>query len=241
MCLAAGVAAAEEPHALASRAFDSYAAQAREHFLRHDPPTGRNEQPQLRPGSAEGIVEVPGGLIHHWVAAAFIRGATLRQALEISFAFKDYPRIYRSVIASSVQSEERDAFRVTLRVREGLLGAHVILDVRSRVEHLRAGARGSRIVSGDEEIREVENAGAAGERRLPRGADSGYLWRSGTLTSLAEDDEGVYVEIQTLGLSRDYPALIRWLVDPVARHVGRKSAGDSLQDFRAALLGRQPR
>src|SRR5204862_7263362 len=90
-------------------------------------------------------------------------------------------------------------------------------------------------ISNADEIREVERPGRADERLLPPGRDSGYLWRASTFTHFQEHGDGVYVEMETLGLSRQFPALLGWIIEPIARQVGRRSVQNSLQEFIAAV------
>ncbi len=86
----------------------------------------------------------------------------------------------------------------------------------------------------------MKDAGRPSERRLPEGRDSGYLWRAGTFTLFVEGDDGVYMEMETVGLSRRFPPLLGWLIEPIARRVGRRSVERSVQEFRRAVLRRHP-
>jgi hypothetical protein len=83
--------------------------------------------------------------------------------------------------------------------------------------------------------RQVEDAGSPNERRLPDGVGAGYLWRADVLSRYLERDGGVYVEVQTIGLSRRFPPLLGWLIEPIARRIGRGSAEDSANQLRRAL------
>jgi len=65
------------------------------------------------------------------------------------------------------------------------------------------------------------------------------LWRAVTLNRLVEQDAGVFIEMETLGLSRGFPPLLRWFIEPIARRLGRKSVELSLQEFRRAVQARQ--
>ena len=93
-------------------------------------------------------------------------------------------------------------------------------------------------VSSAEEIREVKDPGRPNERRLPEGHDSGYLWKAGTFTQLVAVDGGVWLEMETIGLSRPFPSMLGWLIEPIARRVGRSSVDDSLHEFHQAMLAR---
>lgn len=50
-----------------------------------------------------------------------------------------------------------------------------------------------------------------------------------------ERDGGVYVEFEAIGLSRDIPASMRWLIDPIVRRVSRRSLLTSLQQTEKAV------
>jgi hypothetical protein len=89
-----------------------------------------------------------------------------------------------------------------------------------------------------EEIRELRSPGTSNERSLPAGHDNGYLWRVSTFTYLIEFDHGVLVQTEALGLSRDFPRLLRWIIEPVARRLGRSSMERSLQEFSKAVRAR---
>ena len=86
-----------------------------------------------------------------------------------------------------------------------------------------------------DDIREVENAGQRDERLLPAGQDSGYLWRASNFTRFTEREDGVYVEMETIGLSRGFPPFLGWLIEPIARRLGRKSIERSLEEFIAEV------
>src|SRR5262249_44794617 len=91
-------------------------------------------------------------------------------------------------------------------------------------------------ISHTECIREVENAGRPDERRLPAGAGRGFLWRADTFSTYVEGDNGVYMGFETVGLSRTIPALLGWGVAPLARHLARASAVETLLHLREAIL-----
>ena len=109
-----------------------------------------------------------------------------------------------------------------------------VSDVRSAVDYRTQGG-GITAISRSEEIREVENAGQPDERLLPAGRDSGYLWRAHTLTHFAGDEDGVFIVMETLGLSRRFPFGLGWIIEPIARRLGRKSVEGSLNEFVTAI------
>ncbi len=249
LCLSAPpVLIAAQLQEATSRAFDKYLSQARQRFLER---TAHGTAPTLVPGAADtlargdviavpgqqdGIVGVVGGLLHHWAGAVFISGVRLERVIEVSQAYDDYHRIYKPVLTSAILTHDTDAYRVQMRVKEGSGVVTAVLDIRSRVTYAFPRPGQGYALSYAEDIREVTDAGTATERRLPAGRDSGYLWRAGTFTTYVERDAGVYVELETLGLSRGFPPLLGWIIEPIARRLGRKSVEASLQEFRDAVI-----
>jgi hypothetical protein len=184
------------------------------------------------------IVKAPGGLIHHWAGVTFIPRADLRHVIDVAQAYDDYPVIYRSVLASRVIARDGDTFRVFARLKEDAGMVSAVLDVRTVVTYARDERRVYSLGAATE-IREVKNAGAVTERLLPPGHDSGFLWRANTFTRFVERDSGVSVELETIGLSRRFPPLVGWLMEPIARRVGRLSVERTLAEFRTAVLAKE--
>ena len=223
-----------------AQAYDAYAEQATRDFLaraRKDAATQRRCDGVLlvRAGSGDGILTVPSGLIHHWVGVAFVRGARMREADVVARDYPAYSKFYKNVVSSRVISQKGDSYQVLIRLKEGEAGINAVLDVRSVVDY-RSQADGSiTAMSKSEEIREVENAGRRDEKILPAGRDSGYLWRAHTFTRFIGGEDGVLIVMETLGLSRRFPLGFGWIIEPVARRLGRKSVEGSLDEFAAAI------
>lgn len=239
LTLAAPVALAIELEPATIKAYTAYLERAQRTFLSRvagaAPAPPSDGVATGRPGQEDGIIGVPGGLIHHWVGTAYIRGATLRDVLNVSQAYAAYSTVHESVIASRVLAREGNTYRVLMRLKEGEAGITAILDVRSTVRYVHPSSRSAYALSNSEEIREVQNADTSEERLLPVGNDSGYLWRASTFTRFVQLDGGVYVEMETLGLSRRFPRMLGWIIEPIARRIGRKSVEQSLREFVEAV------
>ena len=234
-------AAAADLQAHTAQAYEKYAGDATRDFLARAVKAAATATRQCdgviaaRAGSGDGILNVPDGLIHHWRAIAFVRGATMKQAEGVARDYAAYSRIYTNVVASRVLSRKDDSYRVLIRLKEGEAGINAVLDVRSAVDY-RTQADGSvSAVSRSEEIREVEHPGRPNESLLPVGRDSGYLWRAHTLTHFVAERDGLLVVMETIGLSRRFPRGLGWLIEPIARRLGRKSVEGSLDEFAAAV------
>jgi hypothetical protein len=240
VCFAPSHAAGAELTPAAVKAYEAHVSNVTRDFLgraRKDAATSRRCDGvlQARAGSGDGILTVPGGLLHHWLGFAFVKGATMKQAETVARDYPAYSRVYKNVVSSRVLSQQGDTYRVLIRLKEGEAGINAVLDVRSAVDY-RSQPDGSLIAtSRSEEIREVENAGRPNESLLPAGRDSGYLWRAHTFTRFIGGEDGVLVVMETLGLSRRFPRGLGWLIEPIARRLGRKSVEGSLDEFAAAI------
>ena len=221
-----------------AQAYDKYADAATRDFVtraRKMSPGNRCDGVMTaRAGSGDGILSVPDGLIHHWLALAFVRGATLKDVEKVARDYAAYPKAYKSVVSAKVLSQQGNTYRVLIRLKEDA-GLTAVLDVRSAVEYRTQSDGSITAVSKSEEIRQVENFGKGNESLLPAGHDSGYLWRAHTLTHFIAEKDGVFVVMETLGLSRRFPPMTGWIIEPIARRIGRKSVEGSLNEFLTAV------
>ena len=247
LCVAAARVAAVDLNEETALAYERYAEEITRIFLERvhggrssgPPALPRDGEMRAGPGREDGIIEVPGGLVHHWVGSTFIAGVTLEDALRVSCAYDDYRLFYKPVIASRLLDREGDTYRALLRIRESAAGLSAVIDITTRVRYFHPSRTAAYSLSTSVDVREVQHAGSPRERHLPAGRDSGYLWRVATWNRLVERDNGVFVEMETLGLSRSFPAMLGWIIEPIARRLGRKSVEESLQEFRAAVRARK--
>jgi hypothetical protein len=84
----------------------------------------------------------------------------------------------------------------------------------------------------------VDDAGKADEKLEPEGHDRGFLWRMNTYWRFEEKDGGVYVESQSISLTRDIPTGLGWMIGPYVNSVPRESLTFTLDRTRAAILQR---
>jgi hypothetical protein len=85
-------------------------------------------------------------------------------------------------------------------------------------------------------IQEVVNPGKGDEHLLPEGHDRGLLWRLYGYWFYAERDGGVYVECESVTLTRDVPFGMGAVVAPIIRNVPGESLRSSLEHTRQAVL-----
>lgn len=195
----------------------------------------------LAPGTGNGITDIPKGLLHHWRAATFIPNITLDRLLSIVQDYAAYSDMYKWLTASELVGKDGDRYRTFFRVRQSAGVVTGVIDVWMVTNYRRISSDRAVATARSECIRQVTHAGEPGETRLRQGTGSGYLWRGDALSKYLERDGGVYVEIDTIGLTRGYPPLLGWIIEPVARRLGRESASGSLNQLRMAVTTPPPR
>ncbi|MGH9401024.1 MAG: hypothetical protein ACRD2P_02830 [Terriglobia bacterium] len=179
---------------------------------------------------------VPGGLIHHWLGIVFIPQVTVRQTLDTVQDYNHQQDYYRpEVIRSRLIARQGNDFKVYLRLQEKKV-ITVTLDTDHDVRYTPLDANRWFSRSTSTRIQEVENAGGAGERLLPVGHDGGFLWRMNSYWWFEERDGGVYVQCESISLTRDIPAGFGWLVGSFVTSIPEESLEETLGQTRAAAL-----
>jgi len=180
-------------------------------------------------------IDSPGGLIHHWVGTTFIPGGTVDRTVSLMQDYDNYQKIYSpNVQRSRTLSREGDTFKMFLRLYMKKV-ISVVLNTEYDVRYMRVSASRMHVRSYTTRIAEVEEAGTATEKEAPVGQDSGFLWRFYNYCSLEERGEGIYVQCETVSLSRAIPTGLGWLVGPFVTSIPRESLEFTLGRMRRAL------
>jgi|HubBroStandDraft_1064217.scaffolds.fasta_scaffold07776_5 hypothetical protein len=176
------------------------------------------------------------GLIHDWNGAAFVPGARLSAVMHVIRDYPHYRDIYKPGVVDSAAlelSENEDRFFLLL-ANQPLIGQES-LETDYKAHWFRRDECHAYAFVVTTRIQEVAEDGNH-RRGLPENQGSGLIWRLYATTRLEERDGGVYVEIETMALSRDIPAALRWFVEPIVRRVSRSSLAISLHQTRDAVL-----
>jgi len=179
-------------------------------------------------------IKIPDGMVHHWLGAIFIPGANLQRALAIFQDYDDHAALYQPYVRrSKLLGHKGDDFKVSQQLYSSIrtkVAFNVDFDVHfARLSDTRAHSR-----SHATRIAELVNPGQPDSAEKPVGNDRGFLWRYHTYWRLEEKDGGVYVELESIALSRSIPAVFRWLVNPTIRRIRRDSAQRFLTSTRSA-------
>jgi hypothetical protein len=178
---------------------------------------------------------VPGGLIHDWTGAVFVRGATLARTIACIQDYDRHSEIYKpEVLASRLRSHEGYVFHVYQRFLKTTFMT-VVLDTESEVRYFPIDDLREYSRSHVTQINEVIDAGTPRERKAPAGNDSGYLWRLDSFWRFQQRDGGVYVEAEVITLTRDVPLGLGPLFGPLTRTLPQESLVRSLEQTRRAV------
>lgn len=237
-----------------SQAWDTYIASATARMERRVSP-GKNflwvdENPErlakvrsgeivVAPVGEQNPKRIPSGLIHDWIGAAFMEHATITDVLGV---VRDYPH-YKDVYEPNVldpklisSGDTEDRFSMLLVNKAVLL--KTAFDADYDVCYFRVDATHLYSISRTTRVQEVDEYGAPGQHLLNAGEGSGLIWNLVGIARYVERDGGVYVELEAIGLSRDIPAGLRWIVDPLVRRISRRAVVSSIDSTRKAVCER---
>jgi hypothetical protein len=210
-------------------------------FLWSDQSSGRLRR--LREGEVliapigENPKVVPHGLIHHWIGAVFFPDTDLDHVLAVVRDYDRYKEFYSpNVIESSLLHRENmnDAFSIVM-LNKAVIAKFAL---KAEFENSYSPLDKNRCygVAHSTRIRELEDYGQASQHELPPNTGHGFIWRLYNVSRFEQRDGGVYVELETVALSRDVPAALRWVVNPAVRRVSKGSLLVSLQKTQNAVL-----
>lgn len=185
--------------------------------------------------SGGGPVKVPNGLIHDWIAAAFIPDSNIQEILAVIQDYDHHKNTYRpEVIDSKLISREGDDFRVYLRLLKKKI-VTVVLDTDHEVHYCAVDKTRWVCRSYTTRIAEVENAGKSDERVAEADTGYGFLWRLYSYWRFEERNAGVIFECRAISLTRDVPFGLGWAVEPIIEKLPKESLIHTLEATRQAV------
>jgi len=183
-------------------------------------------------------IEVPDGLIHHWIGSIFVPNVSLRTAVAVLQDFDQHADLFRpNIQRSKILEHDSDRFHITLRFYMKKIVA-VTVDTESLAEFTPRGPDRETSAIRSVRVNEIEGAGTPEERRKPDGHGGGYMWRMNTYWRFLERDGGTYIECEALTLSRSIPTGLGWLIGPVVASIPRDMLTSALQATRRSLVAR---
>jgi hypothetical protein len=189
--------------------------------------------------SSGSAIPVPGGFIHHWIGIVFIPDVSLDQVLDTVQDYEHQQDYYRPrVIRSRLISHHGDDYQVYLRLQEKRV-VTVTLDTDHDIRYERLDATHWSSRSYSTRIQEVVDAGEPDEHLMPVGHGGGFLWRIDSYWRFEQADGGVYVQCESISLTRDIPTGLGWMLDPFVKKVPREMLQATLASTRAAVEHRK--
>ena len=254
--LAPGCAVAEAPAAAVST-FNSYVGavesrlaqqhRSREGFLAGvDFGTQSEKEMRLRGGAfvveqaTPTATDLPGAMLHHWRGTAFAAGAKAADFERLMRDFNGYPQHFAPQVLQArvlMQHDDRlqgDRLQATMRVRQKHV-ITVVMDTTYDIAYGRLDEQHGYSISRSTKVEEIDAPGTAGERALSGDEEHGFLWRLNTYWSYEECDGGLYIQIESVSLTRSIPRGLGWAVGPFVESVPRESLEFTLRSTCNAL------
>jgi len=180
-------------------------------------------------------LEMPGALLHDWRGTAFVLGARAADFARLMRDFGDYPRVYApQVMSAKILEHDGEHFQTTMRVQQKHV-LTVVMDATYDVNFGRSDSVRGWSISRSTRIDEIASPGTAHERALSPGEEHGFLWRMNTYWSYEERDGGLYLQIESVSLTRSIPVGLGWAIGPFIESVPRDSLEFTLRATSNAL------
>jgi hypothetical protein len=180
-------------------------------------------------------IDVPDGMIHHWMGIVFIPGTTLKKTLALQQDYDHHAQYYApSVTRSKLVSRKGDDFKISYRVRQKKV-ITVVMDTDYDVLYESVSPTRERSRSISTRIQEIDNAGEKNEKAKPVDDGNGFMWRLDSYWRMEERDGGVYVQCEAVSLSRDIPTGLAWMIKGFVESVPRESLMFTLGKTRETL------
>lgn len=150
-------------------------------------------------------IEVPDGVLQHWLGVVYLEGATLETARNVILNFAGYKDYFKQqVIDSKLIKHDGYQFDFLVRLYKKQIST-VLLNVNETATYALPDPAKVTVVCHSTHIGEVahpKNKKAYDDERAPED-DSGYLWRLNLYWRLQQADNGVYAELEVISLARE--------------------------------------
>jgi hypothetical protein len=212
-------------------------------FLWVDEDQGRARQVRageilVEPADGDGPHSVPRGLIHDWIGAVFVPKARINEALGVLADYGRYKDFYKPMVAESrllTQTPTHD--KVTVLMVQKAYSVTAAVETDNDVDIARLDGHRAYSLSKSVRVQEIADYGQPSQHAIPEDHGPGYVWRTFTITRVEQRDDGVYVEIELMDLSRSIPLALRWLIQPLAEHLSRNILRTTMNETRDAVSG----
>jgi hypothetical protein len=251
---AAPLWAVAEPAPAAVAAYNSYIGSVESRLAQqHHTQSGflasltSDPQTEMRLRRGEFVIEkltpvdgaaLPGAMLHHWRGTAFVPGAKAADFERLMRNFSAYPQIYSpQVLQAKVLTQQGDYFQAKMRVRQRHV-LTVVMDTTYEITFGRLDLQRGYSISRSTQVSEIDAPGTHAERALNASEEHGFLWRLNTYWSYEDRDGGLYMQIESVSLTRSLPNGLGWAIGPFVESVPRESLEFTLRSTCNALRRR---
>jgi hypothetical protein len=178
---------------------------------------------------------LPGSLLHDWRGTAFAPGATVADFERLMKNISAYPQYFSpQVLQAKVLTQQGDHLQAFMRVRQKHV-ITVVMDTTYDISFGRLDEQHGYSLSRSTRVSEIGSPGTAEEHTLPADEEHGFLWRQNTYWTYEERDGGLYMQIESVSLSRSVPNGLNWIVQPFIEKIPRESLEFTLRSTCNAL------
>lgn len=163
-------------------------------------------------------------LLHHWRATAFVPNTTAADFESLLQNFSAYPRNFApQIVSSTVLSRTPTNTLLRLRTRQHHV-ITVVLDTTCDVTFASLDSTHGYSISRSTRVDQITPAG-----------DNGFLYSLNTYWAYEQRDGGLYLQIESLSLTRSIPHGLAWAIQPYLESIPRESLVFTLTSARNAL------
>jgi len=181
-------------------------------------------------------IDVPDGMLHHWVGTILLPGVKLPEAIAYLQQYDQYPtRFAPTVQRARVLKHAGDHFEVGIRTWSKKLMVTVVLDADYVIDYRHVSATRVWTKSVATNVREIQSPGESGEKAIPGDSASGYLWRLNNYCSFEERSDGVVQQCESISLTRRPPFGTGLIIKPFISGIPRETLEFTLGHTRAGL------
>ena len=176
--------------------------------------------------------EPSGALLHHWRGTAFAPGATAADFERLLTNFNAYPVHFSpEVLQAKLISQQGGHKFAFMRVRQ----RHVITVVMDSTYDITFGQLDTHHGYSISESTRISELDPKTNRALTAAEEHGFLWRLNTYWSYEERDGGLYLQIESVSLTRAIPTGLGWAIGPYIESIPRESLDFTLRSAVAVI------
>jgi len=180
-------------------------------------------------------IDVPDGIIHHWLGVAFVPKGSIDTAAQLLLDYDRHADIFKPAVPRArTLSHSGDAYRASIRFYMKKV-ISVIVNTEFDTKYTRVAPTLATIYAVSTRVAEVEDPDTPQEHEKPVGEGGGYMWKMNTYWRLEEADGGVYLQCESISLSRSIPFGLGWLIGPFVTSIPKDSLDFVLNKTRQTL------